>query len=97
MLLAGPDAEAHEVARFRTEPEAAARLQPPNIVQVFEVGEHDDCPFFSLEYCPGGSLALKLNGRPLPPAEAARLTQALARAAQAAHAAGVVHRDLKPA
>src|SRR5262245_51110363 len=57
MVLAGPDAEAHELARFRTEAEAAARLQHPNIVQVFEVGEHDGCPFFSLEDCPGGNLA----------------------------------------
>jgi hypothetical protein len=57
MVLAGPAAGAAELARFKVEAEAAARLQHPHIVQVFEVGEHDGRPFFSLEYCPGGSLA----------------------------------------
>jgi hypothetical protein len=96
VILAGPAAGAAELARFRTEAEAAARLQHPHIVQVFEVGEHDGLPFFSLEYCPGGNLAQKLAGRPMPAAEAARLAEALARAVQAAHAAQVVRRDLKP-
>ena len=72
-------------------------LQHPNIVQVYEVGEHEGKPFFSLEFCPGGSLDKKLNGTPLPPKEAARLVETLARAVQAAHDKGVVHRDLKPA
>src|SRR5262249_62204458 len=81
MVLAGPAAGAAELARFKVEAEAAARLQHPNIVQVFEVGEHDGCPFFSLEYCPGGSLADRLrDGTPLPPPEAAALVEALARA-----------------
>ena len=84
-------------ARFRTEAEAIARLQHPGIVQVFEVGEHDGMPFFSLEFCAGGSLADKLDGTPLPPQEAARLVEELARAVQAAHDKGIVHRDLKPA
>jgi WD40 repeat protein len=89
--LAGPDG----MERFRTEAEALARLQHPNIVQVFEVGCHEGLPFFSLEFCAGGSLDTKLAGTLLSPAEAAALVQALARAVQAAHAQGIVHRDLK--
>src|SRR6266436_2751750 len=51
MILAGGHASTAELARFRTEAEAVARLQHPNIVQVFDVGEHDGLPFFSLEFC----------------------------------------------
>jgi hypothetical protein len=97
MVLAGAHAGEQDVARFRVEAEAVARLQHPNIVQVFEVGQADGRPFFSLEFCPGGSLADRLGGAPLPPAEAARLVETLARAMHAAHQRGVVHRDLKPA
>jgi WD40 repeat protein len=97
MILAGAHAGTEERRRFQAEAEAAARLQHPNIVQVYEVGEAGGLPYFSLEFCPGGSLADRLRGEPLPPMEAARLTETLARAVQAAHLAGVVHRDLKPA
>jgi serine/threonine-protein kinase len=83
--------------RFQAEAEAIARLKHPNIVQIYEVGEHHGLPYFSLEYCPGGSLDKKLNGTPLPPKEAAALVEVLARAMQAAHEKGIVHRDLKPA
>ncbi len=97
MILHAEHAGAEERRRFRAEAEAVARLQQPNIVQIHEVGEHKGLPYFSLEFCAGGSLAGKLNGTPLPPVEAARLVETLARAMQAAHQAGVVHRDLKPA
>jgi eukaryotic-like serine/threonine-protein kinase len=97
MILAGVHAGAEELARFKAEAEAIARLQHPGIVQVYEIGEHDGLPFFSLEYCPGGSLASRLDGRPLAPVEAARTVHALALAVQAAHHANVIHRDLKPA
>lgn len=97
MILAGPHADKHLVARFRAEAEAVARLQHPNIVQVHEVGEHEGRPFLSLEFCAGGSLDRKLAGTPLPPLEAAALVETLARAVHAAHEAHVVHRDLKPA
>ncbi len=97
MILAGGHAGGTELARFRTEAEAIARLQHPNIVQVYEIGEHDGRPFFSLEFCPGGSLDKKLNGLPLPPEEAAQLVETLARAMHSAHQAQVIHRDLKPA
>jgi WD40 repeat protein/tRNA A-37 threonylcarbamoyl transferase component Bud32 len=97
MILAGGHASAADLARFRTEAESIARLQHPNIVQVFEVGEHQGKAFFSLEYCDGGSLAEKLKGTPLPPKEAATLVETLARAMASAHEKGIVHRDLKPA
>jgi len=68
-----------------------------NVVQIHEVGDSDGRPFFSLEFCPGGSLDRRLAGTPLPSAEAARLVELLAGAVQAAHDRGVLHRDLKPA
>jgi serine/threonine-protein kinase len=84
MILSGPHAGEADLARFRTEGEAIARLQHPNIVQIFECGDHGGLPFFSLEFCPGGSLDGRLNG-PLPPRQAAELVRTLARAVQAAH------------
>jgi len=97
MILSGGHAGAADLARFRTEAEAIARLQHPNIVQIHEVGDHGGLPYFSLEFCGGGSLEKKLSGTPLPPREAAALVETLARAMQAAHEKGVIHRDLKPA
>jgi tetratricopeptide (TPR) repeat protein len=97
MILAGGHASTQELSRFRAEAEAVARLQHPHIVQVYEVGEHYGLPFFSLELCPGGSLAQKLKHNPLPPVEAARLVELLTRGVQAAHDAKLIHRDLKPA
>ena len=95
MILAGGHAGSHDRARFRTEAEAVARLQHPNIVQIYEIGEHDDLPYFSLEFCDGGSLANRLDGTPLPPKEAAQLVETLARAMHHAHERGIIHRDLK--
>jgi tRNA A-37 threonylcarbamoyl transferase component Bud32 len=97
MILAGGHAGAGDLARFQTEAHAIARLQHPNIVQVYEVGEHEGKPFLALEFCAGGSLAQKLNGTPLPPREAAALMETLARAMQTAHEQHIIHRDLKPA
>jgi WD40 repeat protein len=97
MILAGEHAGEYERTRFRTEAEAAARLQHPNVVPVYEVGEQAGHAYMALEYCPGGGLDKKLAGTPLPACEAAELAQTLARAVQAAHDKGVVHRDLKPA
>src|SRR5262245_22762904 len=96
MLAAGHPHPA-ERARFRAEAEAVARLQHPNIVQIHEVGEADGRPFLALEYVAGGSLAERLAGRPVPPADAARLAAALAEAMHLAHRRNLVHRDLKPA
>src|SRR5262249_11454334 len=83
--------------RFRAEAEAVARLRHPNIVQIYEVGEHDGRPFLALEFIEGGTLASRL-GPDLPPArQAVELVEVLARAMDFAHRNGVVHRDLKPA
>src|SRR5947199_2696899 len=97
MILAGPHASPQELARFRLEAEAVARLQHPNIVQIYETGEHEGLPYFSLEFVDGESLDRRLSGTPLPPRAAAQLGEALARAMHYAHEQGVVHRDLKPA
>jgi WD40 repeat protein len=97
MILAGGHAGPEQVGRFRAEAEAVARLQHPNIVQIYEVGEHAELPYLVLEYVAGGSLAERLDGTPWPPREAAALVETLARAVHAAHRCGVVHRDLKPA
>jgi WD40 repeat protein len=96
MLLAGSHAGEQDLARFRTEAAAVARLQHPNIVQIYEIGEAEGKPFFALEFLEGGSLSDQLDGTPLPPRQAAQLVKTLAKAMQAAHEQGIVHRDLKP-
>jgi WD40 repeat protein/tRNA A-37 threonylcarbamoyl transferase component Bud32 len=97
MILAGSHASEEERARFVREAEAVARLQHPNVVQIYEIGQADGNPFFALEFVEGGSLDKKLGGVPLPAPEAAQLVETLARAVHAAHQRGIVHRDLKPA
>ncbi|HEV3257250.1 MAG TPA: serine/threonine-protein kinase, partial [Gemmataceae bacterium] len=96
VTLAGAHAASEELVRFRTEAEAVARLQHPNIVQIFEVGEHGGLPYCALEFVDSGSLAQQLAGTPLPPRRAAELVRTLAGAIHAAHEKGIVHRDLKP-
>ena len=90
-------ASAQEMARFRIEAEAAARMAHPNIVPIYEVGEHGGRPFFAMELVRGGSLDRQLRGKPMEPAASARLIGTLATAMEHAHARQVVHRDLKPA
>jgi eukaryotic-like serine/threonine-protein kinase len=97
MILGGGHARPGALARFKVEAEAVARLQHPNIVQIHEVGEAGGHPYCALELVEGGNLAGKINHRPLPAREAAKLVEALARAMQLAHSRNVVHRDLKPA
>jgi WD40 repeat protein len=96
MILAGAHAGPTQRARFRGEAEAAARLQHPHIVQVHDVGEHDGCPFFSLEFIDGRCLRDVL-GDYQQPVRAAGLIEQLARAVSYAHQQGILHRDLKPA
>src|SRR4051812_29972547 len=97
MVLAGGHAGPRELARFRIEAEAVARLQHPNIVQIHEIGETRGHPYCALEFVEGGTLADRINGKPTPAREAAGLVEVLARAMQLAHSRNVVHRDLKPA
>jgi WD40 repeat protein len=97
MVLAGEFASPTQELRFRLEAELAARVQHPNIVQVYEIGSYEGRPFLAMEWVEGGSLANRLDGRPWPPGEAAALIETLARAIAVAHGEGVVHRDLKPA
>jgi serine/threonine protein kinase len=97
MVLTRGQTGPKDVARFRAEAEVIARLQHPNIVQIYDVGEAAGRPYFALEFVAGGSLAQHLDGTPQPVRPVAQLVETLARAVQAAHATGVVHRDLKPA
>jgi serine/threonine-protein kinase len=96
MILAWEHLDAEQLTRFRAEAQAIARLQHPNIVQIHEVGEYRDWPYFSMEFLEGGSLDRQLGGRPQPAQQAAVLVRILAGAMHAAHQRGVVHRDLKP-
>src|SRR3954449_700519 len=93
MILCGGPAGAEDVRRFKAEAAAAARLDHPGIVPVFEVGEHQGQHFFSMGFVEGDSLAQRLASGPLPPREAAALVREVAEAMAYAHSRGVIHRD----
>jgi serine/threonine-protein kinase len=97
MLLAGPFAGPQELVRFHRETAALACLRHSNIVQVYDAGDVEGRPYFTMELIEGGSLAQKLSGTSQPPRQAAALVAALAEAVQVAHESGIIHRDLKPA
>ncbi len=97
MILAGQLADQTEVRRFYLEAEAAANLDHPGIVPIYEVGQHEGQHYFSMAFIEGQSLAQKAARAPLPPREAAELLAQIADAIQYAHDRGVIHRDLKPA
>jgi serine/threonine protein kinase/WD40 repeat protein len=97
MILAGEHASEMHVARFRTEAEAAARLDHSGIVPIYEIGEHNGLHYFSMAYIAGDSLADRLSAGPLAPQAAAAIVADAATAVQYAHDLEVIHRDLKPA
>jgi serine/threonine protein kinase len=97
MVRSGIHTGKKDLDRFRAEAAAIARLQHPNIVQIYDIGEAAGRPYLVLEFVDGGSLARHLQGRPQPARPAAQLVETLARAVHAAHASGVIHCDLKPA
>jgi serine/threonine-protein kinase len=96
MLITGTYAGPHERMRFQREAEAVASLRHPSIVQIYDVGDHDGWPYFTMELLDGGTLAQALAGVPQPARRAAELLTTLAGATHAAHHGGIVHRDLKP-
>jgi len=96
MILRGEFATSAEQARFRAEAESAAQLEHPNIVAIYEVGQHDGQPFFTMQLVQGTTLAKRLVDGPLPSREAAELLLPVCRAVAHAHARGILHRDLKP-
>jgi len=97
MILAGQLAGEEDVQRFHAEAEAAAGLDHPGIVPIFEIGEHEGQHYFSMGFVEGESLSARIRNGPLPPREAAEYTNKVAEAVAFAHEQGVIHRDLKPA
>ena len=96
VLNAGKLARASELKRFKTEASAAAKLQHPSLIPIYEVGEEQGCCYFTMEYVEGQTLAQLLRGTPLEPRRAAELLLTMAEAIEYAHSRGVLHRDLKP-
>ncbi len=97
MLLPSDLAAPEMLARFRTEVETLARLKHPNIITIYDIGEFDQRPYFTMEYIDGPSLDRLLTGRPQEPRDSARLIETLARTMHVVHQQGIIHRDLKPA
>lgn len=96
MILSGQLAGDEEVKRFLAEARAAANLDHPNIVPVFEVGQHNEQHYFSMALIDGPSLASRVAEGPLPPSEAVQIVKVVSEAIAYAHHRGVLHRDLKP-
>ena len=96
MVLRGALASASDRTRFRAEAESAARLHHPHITPVYEVGDADGQPYFSMQFVEGTTLARRIADGPLPAQEAARTLLPICRAIAEAHRGGLLHRDLKP-
>jgi serine/threonine-protein kinase len=96
MILNGELATPEDLARFRTEAQAAAHLEHPNIVPVYNAGEHEGQAYFSMRLVEGQTLGALLARGPMRPRDAARYLAAISRAVHYAHEHGILHRDLKP-
>ena len=96
MILGGQFAGPAQVARFRREAEAAARLLHPNIVPIYGVGEHAGWHYLTMPFLEGGNLARAAARERFSPASAAAVMATVAAAVDHAHRNGVLHRDLKP-
>ncbi len=96
MILRGDWASEIDLARFHSEAESAARLEHPNIVPIYEVGQHEGLPYFSMRLIEGVTFSDKMADGPLDSRQAAELMLPVCRAIDAAHHEGVLHRDLKP-
>ena len=96
MIRSGRAASVREIERFRTEAMAVARLHHANLVSIFEIGDHCGLPYFVMEFMDGGTLAQRMDGRPVDPSVAAQIVEKLAQAMYHAHEQKIVHRDLKP-
>jgi serine/threonine-protein kinase len=97
MILSGSYAREAEFERFQTEVAAAASVMHPGIVTIYDVNQTNGLPYYSLEFCEGGTLKERIDGTPLSPRSAAMIVHQLAIAMQAAHEKNIIHRDLKPA
>ena len=97
MILAGGRARAIDLERFQSEAEAVAQVHHRNIVQIYEIGEHEGLPFIALEFVEGGSMDGRTESRAQDPRAAAELVRQMAEAINVAHRNGIIHRDLKPA
>jgi predicted Ser/Thr protein kinase len=96
VVLHGPFASEEFRQRFRTEAQAVAGLRHPNIVSIYEAGEHEGNPYLAMEYVEGKNLAEVVGDKPLSCRRAAQYVRAIAEGVRHAHEAGVLHRDLKP-
>jgi serine/threonine-protein kinase len=97
MILRGELASSADVQRFHTEAEAAANLDHPNIVPIYEVGEHDGQHYFSMKLVEGSNLGAHVPRLVQEPREGVRLLAMVSRAVHHAYQRGILHRDLKPA
>ncbi len=96
MILRDRLASEQDRQRFFLEAQSLAQLNHPHIVPVFEFGEHDGSPYFTMQFIQGRTLSEMLAEGPLPQRKAAKIIASVARAAHFAHQRGVLHRDIKP-